>query len=185
MFSEVFLGAVSPSLLLFPTCEQHFHFLCALSLFTKPHSKSSDFRMHTVCFECHFSSVNNTQHSKLPRITVCIMNLEHSGLQSHNSDQLIRLLKGSLVIETVQYDCRQLCSTSFLRTSFFIFIFFTIFESEMSGNALANKTSECMFIGCYKLFILEVLLLYRENQSTYFSVCCSAVNVAINSNTVQ
>lgn len=68
---------------------------------------------------------------------------------------------------------------------FLFLFFFTIFESEMSGNALANKTSECMFIGCYKLFILEVLLLYRENQSTYFSVCCSAVNVAINSNTVQ
>lgn len=96
--------------LLFPTCEQLFHFLCTLSLFTKPHSKSTWFQDAHCLFFCW------TQHSKLSRFTVCIMNLEHSGLQSHNSDQLIRLLKGSLVIETLQHGCRQLCSTSFFRT---------------------------------------------------------------------
>lgn len=81
-------------------------------------------------------------------------------------------------------------STAWLQTALFHFflqdiIFFFYNFQVRNVKALANKTRECMFTGCYKLFILEVLLLYRENQSNYFSVCCSAVNVAINSNTVQ
>lgn len=49
--------------LLFPTCEQLFHFLCTLSLFTKPHSKSTWFQdAHCLFWMSLFQCKLNTQN---------------------------------------------------------------------------------------------------------------------------